>query len=1036
MHTPPIIDSLPTVSGTSTVLLTGPSQNVDYIQWIVDGVIRTVTPTPTTGAPYAFQFDTTTCANGYHVVQPISYVAGYRNFNPTTVSGCVAWFDFSDTSSLYTNSSKTTRISTNGQTIGDVVDKAGVMPDFTASTGPTFLTNQFNGLSCASFTNSTSQILESSASLPSSFLSATTGDVFIVCASPNTATTFGASSTANSNNVMLFQVQNFSPTISPNFAGDFGSSTTRNLVDATSPVTPNALFVANFRCTGSAYDFYFNGTHASSITGANNDGHYWFANLAGTPLNATIGGLIFGTTPTELAQTVMVCEILVYNTLLSSTDRAHVEAYLAEKWLPNYAINTASVVASVPTVWSTLGLSTPYTGGLVSYSSTAETPYAINVTGGVTMPKIENHYSHIKTGHLSYQGSINATDLSLFASSIDIGDVPNSPVADAVRAASPRSSLLMYVCITKQDYFNTLDWVNFADVNGLDRELGYFHVSANTPVTGLTSWGSGGFPVSWFWDCQAVRGGVQSPQYAGTMTTATASLQNGAGGSWANDNTGVTMGAASGDYIMLGYPEMFDEINFMFSTTATGSFAYTVEYPTAVDADGVPTTWAAFSSITDGTSNGTTNGKIHFDPHGLPWVTSYSQPGGAGLITWTGSVAPTLNGVMGYYVRVRTTAAGTRTPIAATIKCCDYTNQSNSWTFTTPVWNGGNLPGAGNDLDGDGYLNDTEYAAAGYPNNGGNPVRWRYQSRLPTLYGTNNMWTNFTQIDPAYWAALWAVRYINNSPQYDGLFLDDSDASSFLGVLEPSSDYSQLYGEALAAAWVLADPGPLGQRFFVLNMGPDGVTDVNSACPGAWREQQLKETNGWSHYATHLDTVARVAAQFSPSPIQMIDSFFTAGNSSTAPSDTVKLLILSAYYCLATPQTYFVPFADNFLGASLGPDNNIFPNRWIQALTVDIGQPTAASYVIATGSDPSPTAGGRTYNVYAREFDNALVLYKPLSDDGTGSVNTDTSSASNTTVTLPSGNYYQLNADSSQGTSTSGTVQLANGQGMILIKVS
>ena len=442
-----IIQTLPSVSGSSTVLLAGPSQNVDYIQWIVDGVIRTITPTTTLPAPYAFQFDTTTCANGYHVVQPVSYVAGYRGFDPTTVSGCTLWIDFSDSSS-YTLVSGA---------VSSVSDKSGTCLPFTQGTSgqrPVLQTAQFNGLDCASFTAASTQIL-----LSSSTFSHTQGDVFIV-ASFGTTTgqiLLGAGTIANGNNYIEFGAGSTHLT----YVNDSSSTITICLGSAT--LTANAICLGNWRCSGSHYNLYQNGSEvfsdSSTCSTGTNNGLHWWGSLS-SPQNISIGGVkAGGATDTS---TVQICEIVVYDTLLSSTDRANVEAYLAEKWLPTYSPTSASVVPAVPLVWSVNGLSTAYTGGLVTYTSNFETPYAISVENatGITMPTIQNHYSHIKTGHLSYQGSINATDLSLFASSIDIGNVSQSGVANSVRTASPDTSLILYVCLTKQDWYNTLDWVN------------------------------------------------------------------------------------------------------------------------------------------------------------------------------------------------------------------------------------------------------------------------------------------------------------------------------------------------------------------------------------------------------------------------------------------------------------------------------------------------------------------------------------------------------------------------------------------------
>ena len=99
-----------------------------------------------------------------------------------------------------------------------------------------------------------------------------------------------------------------------------------------------------------------------------------------------------------------------------------------------------------------------------------------------------------------------------------------------------------------------------------------------------------------------------------------------------------------------------------------------------------------------------------------------------------------------------------------------------------------------------------------------------------------------------------------------------------------------------------------------------------------------------------------------------------------------------------------------------------------------MGQPTEAAVTYTTGNDPGSGGSGKTYHVIARDYTNAFVLYKPLSDDGTGTVNTNTGSDTDTTVTLPAGNFYPLNADGSRTGPISGTYAMTNGQGAILMK--
>jgi hypothetical protein len=103
--------------------------------------------------------------------------------------------------------------------------------------------------------------------------------------------------------------------------------------------------------------------------------------------------------------------------------------------------------------------------------------------------------------------------------------------------------------------------------------------------------------------------------------------------------------------------------------------------------------------------------------------------------------------------------------------------------------------------------------------------------------------------------------------------------------------------------------------------------------------------------------------------------------------------------------------------------------KWLPAVGVNIGTPTAAMSVFATGADPQNTR--LTYKVYSRPHSNGLVLYKPLSYTlgvGTGT----TADATATMVTL-SGTYRVVNADGSLGPVVT-SVTLRNGEGAVLVK--
>ena len=146
-----------------------------------------------------------------------------------------------------------------------------------------------------------------------------------------------------------------------------------------------------------------------------------------------------------------------------------------------------------------------------------------------------------------------------------------------------------------------------------------------------------------------------------------------------NDGTShVTLGASANDAIWLGYPEKFDEINWTFSTPASGGWTAVLEYPTGVDSDNVPNAWGTITLASDTTSGCTANGRMHWDASLLTgWVTAYSVPDGAAMLKFPNATLGSSAGMLGYYVRLRTTAPGT-TPIVSDCHASNYLNQSGT----------------------------------------------------------------------------------------------------------------------------------------------------------------------------------------------------------------------------------------------------------------------------------------------------------------------------------------------------------------------
>jgi hypothetical protein len=104
-------------------------------------------------------------------------------------------------------------------------------------------------------------------------------------------------------------------------------------------------------------------------------------------------------------------------------------------------------------------------------------------------------------------------------------------------------------------------------------------------------------------------------------------------------------------------------------------------------------------------------------------------------------------------------------------------------------------------------------------------------------------------------------------------------------------------------------------------------------------------------------------------------------------------------------------------------------DTWITAAEIDIGRPTEAFKTFAQGTDPLNAR--LQYRVYAREYDKALVLYKPRSY--TQGVATGTTDDATATTHELNGSYRVLRSDGTLGPVIT-RITLRNGEGVTLMK--
>ncbi|MBX9585381.1 MAG: hypothetical protein K2X87_34165 [Gemmataceae bacterium] len=590
-------------------------------------------------------------------------------------------------------------------------------------------------------------------------------------------------------------------------------------------------------------------------------------------------------------------------------------------------------------------------------------------------PAVPRHYGHIRVAALAYAGNpMGAFEQGLLRDSIDLV-VPNTRYLSTIDGASPRTPQLIYSNVSNLYQGLLTDWLGYADRTGADREDAFYHVAGPTAYTGNSG---SSRPVDQFW------GAYQGGPGGGGPADITSAVRSG--------GRPVGLGA-TGQWTALGYTEKFREINVTLARGGNGGWGGAWEYPTAVDAAGAPTAWAALPA-NDDTGNLRQTGRVVFDPQ-PDWVPA-SVGGSARL----------------YYVRFRVLGGdAAQAAQLATAFGRDFVGAAGRTSGTIPAFD------AAADANGDGYLTDAEYSGRA----AGKDARFEYESRLfYPYYGPMRFVTDPSSAAFRGWAADYHARFLAANPLADGVMLDNSTGRlPFAGtpVLEPTADYSADAGELVAAVsraiapkWVMAN-----------TVGGGTAATPTAAAAGAVFEEFLLRPldHNWQEVADAAAVVSlRLAAP--GSPLVVLDSLPTGGS----PTDPrTQLATLAYYYLVADPDRTMVMF---FGGYSPGSS---WAEHWVPAAAVDVGRPAGGMTAFATGADPQNPA--LTYQVLSREYANARVLYKPLSyargrGEGTRA------DATATTHAL-GGNYRAVAADGTLGPVVT-SITLRNGEGAVLVR--
>ena len=225
------------------------------------------------------------------------------SFSPLSLSGLKLWLDANDISTMFTNSGCTTPVASNNEAIGCWTDKSGNSNNLTQSSGgamPHYLTNQLNSKAVVGFNGSSVFNFSTLSGFSSGNFS-----TFFIFKKNSTATgvLFG-----NSGNAA--DLQNYSDGTTHFHNGITWVSSN------TGQITSYSLLEVLYNGTNAS--FYLNGALISSV--AISDSNNFPFNQMG--YRSQTGDYLNGG----------IAEVVVYNSVLSTSDRQNVESYLNNRY--------------------------------------------------------------------------------------------------------------------------------------------------------------------------------------------------------------------------------------------------------------------------------------------------------------------------------------------------------------------------------------------------------------------------------------------------------------------------------------------------------------------------------------------------------------------------------------------------------------------------------------------------------------------------------------------------------------------------------
>jgi hypothetical protein len=643
-----------------------------------------------------------------------------------------------------------------------------------------------------------------------------------------------------------------------------------------------------------------------------------------------------------------------------------------------------------------------------------------------------SNFSHLKTACVSY-GLSNASDdlLKEYASRFDFLFGPHTSKIAKLRALNPNLKMIAYDNFTNLPERVGTKWQLLEDYcfkNSVDLEDPFVHFSENTVIT------IAGAPA------ENKLGGYRVADYstnvAGVLLFDGAKYKSKSGGI-GRYPTNVSLGNTSSSVLYLGHWQKFFELNFTFSAKGSG-WDGTWEYWNG-------SSWASLS-VNDGTLQFSKDGTVKFVPP----------------LNWKWSKINNMCG--GYWIRVRTTTAGSIIPVASSIKKESYyVYQGSGGRYLVPGWD------SANDRNGDGFLDDREISSLV---NSKSTARFKYQARIPTYYWmperyVNNLGSHHYRAINSNYVEL-ATTTLYNGASYDGIFEDNcafNDGSTSpapwrhdkkLGhytlnsgghVIEypgeaPGIQFTrdhlktdeEAYRKLKSLGKILIGNSSYGDNPHYNFPPVDRITISNGTAGGYFasniHDGTLREfwmipkgsislQGEWSDPIQGLKSQVNYANDLCVSGNKM--GFFHVRSSEKTnppdfPMERERMYSLAYFYLVNDNKNAYFVFTQG---------DNFSSYWWWKAIEYDIGTPLGGVSVWANGTD----SAGQAYYVYSREYSKALILVKPKPK---WSSNFYDSNSPVTTHRL-NGTYRRLNYDGTLGGPIS-QISLKNIESAILIK--